>query len=224
MCTVTFLPLSEKGFVLTSSRDVGYQREEAIAPQTYVEDGVILHYPKDGKAGGTWIGTSRNNRLICLLNGGFKNHLQQNSYAKSRGLIVKELLVSIDLEAACKEIDLLDIEPFTITAVTWSDKQRLFQFVWDGSNRFFKEMDWKPTIWSSSTLYTDEMKAMRQGWFLDWLEENKGDAASILKFHQNAGIGDPEVDVFMKRERVGTVSITQVIESEEKDEMHYYPF
>jgi len=224
MCTVTFLPLDNNGFVLTSSRDVGYQREKALAPQTYVEDGVSLHYPKDGKAGGTWIGTSRNNRLICLLNGGFRNHLQQNFYAKSRGLIVKELLASIDLEAACKEIDLQDVEPFTITAVTWSDEQRLYEFVWDGKNRFFKEMDWKPTIWSSSTLYTDEMKAMRQGWFLDWLEENEFNSASILEFHRNAGIGDPEVDVFMKRERVGTVSITQVIETKNKDDMNYFPF
>ena len=79
MCTVTFLPLSDHGFVLTSSRDVGYQREKASAPKTYIEDGVSLHYPKDGKAGGTWIGTSRNNRLICLLNGGFENHIQQKS-------------------------------------------------------------------------------------------------------------------------------------------------
>lgn len=224
MCTVTFLPLNENGFVLTSSRDVGYQREKALAPQTYVEDGVSLHYPKDGKGGGTWIGTSRNNRLICLLNGGFKNHVQQNFYDKSRGLIVKELLASIDLEAACQEIDLVDIEPFTITAVTWSDEQKLYEFVWDGNIRFFKEMDWKPSIWSSSTLYTDEMKAMRQGWFLDWLAENEVKSESILEFHQKAGVGDPQVDVFMRRKRVGTVSITQVLRKGMNCEMNYFPY
>ena len=224
MCTVTFLPLSKKGFVLTSSRDVGYQREEAIVPQTYVEEGVSLHYPKDGKAGGTWIGTSRNNRLICLLNGGFKNHLQQNSYAKSRGLIVKELLVSENLEVACNEIDLQNIEPFTITAVTWSDEQRLYEFVWDGNKRFLQEMEWKPSIWSSSTLYTDEMKEMRKEWFLDWLEENKVDPASILAFHRSAGAGDPKVDVFMRREKVGTVSITQVIRKDMNCDMAYFPY
>lgn len=224
MCTVTFLPLGDNGFVLTSSRDVGYQREKALAPKTYIEDAVSLHYPKDGKAGGTWIGTSRNNRLICLLNGGFKNHRQQKPYAKSRGLIVKELLVAVDFEEACKKIRLKDIEPFTIVTVAWSVERKLYEFVWDGKKRFFKEMDWKNSIWSSSTLYTDEMKEMRQGWFLDWLSKSEVKPKSILEFHQNAGIGDPEVDVFMRREMVGTVSITQVIESEEKDEMHYYPF
>ena len=224
MCTVTFLPLKDNGFVLTSSRDVGYLREKALAPETYIEQGVSLHYPKDSKAGGTWIGTSRNDRLICLLNGGFKNHEQQNFYAKSRGLIVKELLSSENLEASCNEIDLQDIEPFTITAVSWSAKQRLYEFVWDGNKRFFKEMDWKPTIWSSSTLYTDEMKAMRQDWFLDWLTENEPNPASILEFHRNAGIGDPEVDVFMRRERVGTVSITQVLRKGMNCEMTYLPY
>jgi uncharacterized protein with NRDE domain len=102
MCTVTFLPLSDNGFVLTSNRDVGYQREKASDPKTYIEDDVSLHYPKDGKGGGTWIGTSRDNRLICLLNGGFENHIQQESYAKSRGLIVKELLVAIDFQKECE--------------------------------------------------------------------------------------------------------------------------
>ena len=223
MCTVTFLPLGNQGFVLTSSRDVGYQREKALAPQTYLKEGVSLHYPKDGKAGGTWIGTSRNNRLICLLNGGFKNHIQQKPYAKSRGFIVKELLRSIDLETGCMKIDLEEIEPFTITAVTWTDEQRLFEFVWDGRKRFFKKMDWKPRIWSSSTLYTDEMKEMRRAWFLDWLSEKEVNPTSILEFHEKAGIGDPEVDVMMKRKKVGTVSITQVIESERKVNMSYFP-
>jgi len=53
MCTVTFLPLIDNGFVLTSSRDVGYKRQKALSPATYVEKGVSLHYPKDGEAGGT---------------------------------------------------------------------------------------------------------------------------------------------------------------------------
>ncbi len=223
MCTVTFLPLNDNEFVLTSSRDVGYQREKALAPKTYIENGVSMYYPKDGEAGGTWIGTSRNNRLICLLNGGFKNHLQQKSYVKSRGLVVKQLLASENFETGCKEIDLQNIEPFTITAVTWSDEHRLYEFVWDGTKRVFKEMDWKPAIWSSSTLYTDEMKAMRQGWFSDWLSKREINPESILKFHHNAGVGDPEVDVFMRRKNVGTVSITQVIEKERHNNMSYYP-
>ncbi len=224
MCTVTFLPLADKGFVLTSSRDVGYQREKALYPKTYVEQGVLLHYPKDGKAGGTWIGTSRNNRLICLLNGGFKNHKRKEFYPKSRGLIVKELLIAENFETACKQIDLHNIEPFTLVVVIWEEKLRLFEFIWDGEQKYFKELTPNPFIWSSSTLYDDPMKRMRIEWFDKWLSSNDISPKGILDFHKNAGIGNPETDVFMKREKVGTVSITQVSKIRNDIDMVYKAF
>lgn len=223
MCTVTFLPLPEDGFVLTSNRDVGYQREKALYPAIYEEEGVSLFYPKDGKAGGTWIGTSRNNRLICLLNGGFENHTRAAFYPKSRGLIVKELLIADSFEEACVQIDLEGIEPFTLVVVDWKQNRQLFEFVWDGEQRFLKELDQRPYIWSSSTLYTQEMKGMRQEWFSKWLEKREISPGSVLKFHKEAGIGDPGIDIVLKREKVGTVSITQVVQTDAVTDMHYFP-
>lgn len=223
MCTVTFLPLENGGFVLTSSRDVGYKRAEALAPKTYIENGVSLHYPKDGKAGGTWIGTSRNNRLICLLNGGFEDHLQKEFYAKSRGLIVKELLIAEDFQLATNSVNLEDIEPFTIVYVSWGLQLQLMEFVWDGRRKHLKDLDWQPLIWSSSTLYTEAMKSLRREWFREWFIGKKKTAENILEFHKNAGLGFPEVDVFMRREQVGTVSITQV-SLEDKVKMTYAPY
>ena len=223
MCTVTFLPLPDHGFVLTSNRDVGYQREKALYPSAYEEEGVSLYYPKDGKAGGTWIGTSRDNRLICLLNGGFKNHKRALSYPKSRGLIVKELLIAEDFDDACLRINLEEIEPFTLVVVDWKKNDQLYEFVWDGNQRFFKELEWQPMIWSSSTLYTDHMKEMRQDWFREWFIGKSITPEAILDFHKHGGIGFPEVDVFMKREKVGTVSITQVSKIDKNIEMRYLP-
>ena len=223
MCTVTFLPLPDHGFVLTSNRDVGYQREKALYPALYEEEGVSLFYPKDGKAGGAWIGTSRNNRLICLLNGGFENHTRAVSYPKSRGLIVKELLIAHDFEETCLHIDLDGIEPFTLVVVEWKKKRQLLEFVWDGNNRHLQELPWQPSIWSSSTLYNGEMRAMRQDWFREWFIGKSLTAENILDFHKHGGIGFPEVDVFMRREKVGTVSITQVIKTGAMIDMHYFP-
>ena len=74
MCTVTYIPFGNAEFILTSSRDIPFARKKAEPPKKTVEDGVALHYPRDGKAGGTWIGFSDKNRLICLLNGGFDYH------------------------------------------------------------------------------------------------------------------------------------------------------
>jgi hypothetical protein len=223
MCTVTFLPLDDDDFVLTSNRDVGYQREKAFYPAHYKEEGVSLYYPKDGKAGGTWIGTSRNTRLICLLNGGFENHKRARSYLKSRGLIVKELLIANSFEQTCMEMSFVGIEPFTLVVVDWKKKRQLYQFVWDGEQRYLKELDQRPHIWSSSTLYTNEMKGLRQEWFSKWFQQREKSSASILKFHNEAGIGDPQIDVVLKREKVGTVSITQVVKTGAMVDMHYFP-
>lgn len=231
MCTVTFLPISVDNFILTSSRDVPFSREKALYPKKYIEDDIELYYPKDGQADGTWIGFSEKHRLICLLNGGFNNHQQQEFYARSRGLIVKELLKTDDITKACKEIDLENVEPFTLVIVEWDFKLFLFEFIWDGAQKHLRILPNEARIWSSSTLYTDQMKLMRNGWFNEWLYKYKIQNLSfdivkekILKFHHTAGIGNPEVDVLMKRPKVGTVSITQVLKINEKIKMEYEDF
>ncbi|MCF6222819.1 MAG: NRDE family protein [Flavobacteriaceae bacterium] len=228
MCTVTYIHLNNNNFILTSSRDVPFSREKADLPKQYIEQGISLYYPKDGKAGGTWIGFSDKKRMICLLNGGFKNHKQQEYYIKSRGLIVKELLKSDDITKACKTIDLEKVEPFTLVIVAWIKKIDLFEFVWDGNNKHFSILKQENHIWSSSTLYTDAIKNRRKSWFKKWeLEHHPQNPKTenvkndILKFHHTAGEGDSNVDVLMKRVKVGTVSITQVIKNNNDIKMNY---
>ena len=224
MCTVTFIPTPRGRFLLTSSRDVSYTRPLADAPKQVKENGVSLYYPRDGKAGGTWIGSSRNNRLICLLNGGFKNHVRQEAYRRSRGLVVKDLLIAESFEPQAWRIDLEDIEPFTLVVVDWKAEQRLSEFVWDGVKKHMRELEWAPRIWSSSTLYDPEMVDMRQDWFSSWLEAGELNQDGILHFHRYAGKGDEHIDVFMRRPVVGTVSITQVSLAGSEVQMEYWPF
>lgn len=221
MCTVTFIPQKKYDFVLTSSRDVPYQREAALEPKAYVEDGIEITYPKDGKAGGTWIGFSEQKRLICLLNGGFENHETKEHYRKSRGLIVLELLKAEDLNLALKNIDLEAIEPFTLVIVEWDFKLFLFEFVWDGGQKHFRILPNEPFIWSSSTLYDDQAKKKRIAWFKNWQAAHEMTAGSILDFHKTAGEGDPKIAVMMDRGAGGTVSITQVVKSKDQIDMRY---
>jgi hypothetical protein len=223
MCTVTYLPLNNNDFILTSSRDVPFSREKSSFPKKYKEDNVELFYPKDGRAGGTWIGTSNKQRLICLLNGGFKNHKQNDQYKKSRGIIVKDLLKANDITNEFKRIDLQHVEPFTLIIIEWKGNLMLFEFVWDGLEKHLKTLPREPRIWSSSTLYSDRMKEMRMQWFSDWRLSQAFDQKSILEFHHKAGVGDPKIDVIMKREKVGTVSITQVTRKEKHLIMDYEP-
>ncbi len=220
MCTVTYLPLGNHDFILTSNRDVPYAREKAEHPKTYIEDDVPLTYPKDGKAGGTWIGLSDKNRLICLLNGGFEYHTSRTNYRMSRGLILKKLLKAADLLGFIEAIDLSDIEQFTLAIVDWQNDLNLYEFVWDGHQKHLKKLPQEPHIWSSSTLYDASVKQLRQDWFKAW-QKQAFTSKNILDFHHTAGVGDSHIDVVMDRGLGGTVSITSVKKNKEIIQIDY---
>ena len=221
MCTVTYIPLGKNDFILTSSRDVPFSRERASQPKKYIEESVELFYPKDGKGGGTWIGTSSKNRLICLLNGGFQYHTSRTDYKKSRGLIVKELLKIDDIRKGLNNINLLDVEQFTLTIVDWNKNLELLEFVWDGKEKHLKIMSQEPHIWSSSTLYDEGVKQLRQHWFTNWQNTAEISQETILEFHHDAGIGDPHIDLMMDRKMGGTVSITSIKKEQQYITMNY---
>ena len=221
MCTVTFLPIGGSDFILTSSRDIPFGRKKALLPKKYIESKTQLWYAKDGKAGGTWMGLSANARLICLLNGAFEYHTSRAYYKKSRGLIVKELLIAKELEQALQNIDLQGVEQFTLSIVQWKQGLELKEFVWDGKKKHLKNLPIKPTIWSSSTLYDNEVKALRQDWFRSFIEQNEFTQANILDFHHSAGIGDPFIDVLMDRGMGGTVSISSFQKKGTKQNLKY---
>jgi hypothetical protein len=210
MCTVTYLPLKNEGFILTSNRDESPMRK-TIPPQEYIENDVALVYPKDALAGGTWIGTSDKNRLVCLLNGGFENHQRNTYYRMSRGVVVKNLLSVDDPVRYIKDFDFDNIEPFTVILVDWGKELVRYELVWDGTHKYFQELPQEPRIWSSSTLYTADMKAERQEWFQEWLQDHREyHQEDILSFHQSTDKGTAGTTLKMKRPFVETVSVTSV--------------
>lgn len=224
MCTVTYLPLGNNDFILTSNRDEQPARK-TIEPKDYIEDGVRLTYPKDKLAGGTWIGFSDKNRLICLLNGGFEVHEREASYKMSRGIIVKAILKSDDFAGYINNFDFKGIEPFTIVLVDWNFDLTTYELVWDGKDKYFKKLDQEPKIWSSTTLYTKEDKQLRESWFADWLKnQDEFRQEEILKFHHNSEIGTPENSLKMKRWYIETVSITSVQKIKSNVEISYESF
>ena len=221
MCTVTYLPLGNNDFILTSNRDEQTTRK-TIAPKKYTEDGIALTYPKDELAGGTWIGLSDKNRLVCLLNGGFEIHEREAAYKMSRGIIVKAILKSDDFVGYINTFDFNGIEPFTIVLADWNAKLATYELVWDGKEKHFTKLNQEPRIWSSSTLYTSDDKQLRKEWFADWLEQQtQFTQEGILKFHHNSEFGTVENSVKMKRSYVETVSVTSVKKSDLEVDMNY---
>ena len=221
MCTVTYLPLGKEGFIFTSNRDETPKRN-TTEPKEYTEDNVALVYPKDELAGGTWIGLSDHNRLVCLLNGGYEIHEREVSYRMSRGVIVKQLLKTENAVDFVEKLDLRGIEPFTVVLLDWAENLKAYELVWTGYQKDFRQLKDEPHIWSSSTLYTSEMKDLRKQWFSNWLNENEDFTQSdILKFHLDESNGE-EVSLKMKRPYVETVSVTSVKKHNGSVELQYY--
>lgn len=220
MCTVTIIPKGKNDFILTSNRDEAPNRTSS-PPHFYSVNDVKLLYPKDELSGGTWIGISEKNRLVCVLNGGFVIHERLSNYKLSRGVVATDFLISDDIEKTIKDYNLTNIEPFTMVIADWNDALRFFELVWDGEQKHIQELPLESHIWSSATLYSEAMRNERLQWFDNFKSENTLKSDTLLKFHKTAGAGNEDYGVIMNRGFVKTTSITQVEKTNDTLKMHY---
>ena len=207
MCTVTYIPTPE-GCIITSNRDEKITRERALSPQEYLIDGKKIIFPKDPKAGGTWVAHSET-KIIVLLNGAREKHIPKPHYRKSRGLIVLDLMTAKKTIDYWGKIDLSDIEPFTIVLI---ENNKLRQLQWNEVEKSTTEFDEKQFhIWSSSTLYSKEIREQRKEWFQDFIKsKNAPTPEEILHFHQFTESENKEFGLQINRNDVlKTISITQ---------------
>lgn len=219
MCSVSFVPL-ENGFLLTSNRDEKSYRP-TIEPKIYFESEVKLLYPKDGKAGGTWIVAKEDGTSIILLNGAFVNHQKKDRYTKSRGIVLKEIITAKEPISYFSEMNFEQIEPFTLIIF---HKTILTEVKWDGVEKHIiqKSIN-KPHFWSSATLYDQSQQDIRHQWFQDFCTSKSIlTAESILSFHRNNHSENIEFGLVINREdKTQTVSITQLVLRHDKVEMTY---
>lgn len=210
MCTVTFINHNGK-VIITSNRDEKITRPKAINPKTYFQKVKKIFYPKDPKAGGTWYVVDEYGNVIVLLNGAEEKHIVKEKYRKSRGVIVIEIIESEKLLDTWEKLDLIDIEPFTLIVYT---NNRLYKLQWNEEEKIKIEVDLKkPQIWSSSTLYSNEMRKNKEKLFEDFIKNEKNlNSQSVLKFHkftQNINFSN---DIVTNNDSIlKTLSITQTV-------------
>lgn len=219
MCTVTFIPSKHTVF-LTSNRDEKQWRSPASMPSIHKGISGNILFPRDGDAGGTWIGAHENGNAIVFLNGGFFAHTPAPPYRRSRGLILVDLIDRPEPFNSFLTIELENIEPFT--AVIWDD-HRLFECRWDGDKKHVLPLDAsEPHIWSSVTLYNPAIIQKRKQWFDQWIKErNMPSLQNILDFHLFTGDGDSHNDLKMNRGQTFTVSVTSMAISADRVQMQY---
>lgn len=219
MCSVSFVPIQD-GFVLTSNRDEKIYRP-TMEPKMYFENGKKLLYPKDEQAGGTWIIAKEDGTCIVLLNGAFVNHQKKEHYLKSRGVILKDIINDEDPIFYFSEINLKEIEPFTLI-IFYNSK--LTEVKWDGTKKhIIPKSILEPHFWSSATLYNQNQQQIRNEWFQNFHKEKSTITAdNILSFHSHTHTENTEFGLVINREdQTKTVSITQVILKNNRLEMTY---
>ena len=222
MCTVTFMPTKNNGFILTSNRDESALRSPKNITKLEI-DGQELIFPKDKGAGGSWITASSYNKLVCLLNGAFDRQERKPPYRQSRGIMVLDFFKYPDANLFFTSYLFEEIEAFTMIIY---DNGQLWDFRWDGRQKYIKALNTQAYhIWSSATLYEKPIQQKREKWLTEWLE-NRTDFSqeAILELHKKGGEGNPSIDFMMNRYNylVQTVSITQVIGNQQEMEMVYY--
>ncbi len=195
---------------MTHNRDEKVARPTAIPPQKYVVNKKNVYYPKDPQAGGTWYAVSESGVVVVLLNGAEEKHEPKSSYLRSRGLIVLDLISSNSSFEAWNSIDLMGIEPFTIVLY---QEQKLYQLRWDEVHKTTLQLDLNQSyIWSSTTLYSKEIREYRRSFFQEFLLSREITADTILAFHKYTNSDDQENGLIINRNNeMRTLSITQTV-------------
>lgn len=220
MCTVTYVPL-ENGALICSNRDEKMGRPRALPPRWQEVNGARLLFPKDTLANGTWIAMKPNGNMAVLLNGGWVKHIPAHPYHKSRGLVFLDIASSDDMISGFENVSLEGIEPFTVILL---QEGYLQENRWDGHKKYSRFLPAsEPGIWSSVTLYEDEVIAKRRSWFEEWLDKNPCPTPEdIQHFHRFGGNGDRHNDLLMNRNNeMLTVSITCMENSGSRAGMYY---
>ncbi|RVU90296.1 hypothetical protein EH230_04925 [Flavobacterium columnare] len=215
MCTVSYV-FSNNKVIITSNRDEKIARPKALVPKSYMGERKKMFFPKDSKAGGTWYVLDDKGNIMVLLNGAFEKHTPKEKYRKSRGLILLEIFDNCDCINKWFEINLDDIEPFTLIAYA---NKRLYQLRWDGNAKNTKELNNQESyIWSSSTLYPNNIRTERELLFKTFTQsKNIIKAKDIADFHEHTNSDDKENGLIINRNNtLITQSITQTVINQNK--------
>ncbi|MBT9484485.1 NRDE family protein [Sediminibacterium sp.] len=221
MCTVSYIPY-KNGVILTSNRDEHINRGIALYPKFYQFADKKLAFPKDSKAGGTWFITNEYGDAAILLNGAFEKHTPIPPYRKSRGHILPEIFHFDSPFDALKKYNLNGIENFTI--ILW-EQGTLRECKWDGENLKIRLHNTDQAhIWSSVTLYDEDMIFKRHCWFYDWLKtRNRIMQEDIINFHSNTHLNNREYGLRISRANlIATSSITSFCLENTKAVFYHY--
>lgn len=222
MCTVTYYK-GAKGIFLTSNRDENISRPNAALMHQENLHGITVMYPIDPQAFGSWFGYRTDKSALVLLNGAFEKHRRIIPYKRSRGLVLLEILKQPNFNQAWENVSLEGVEPFSLVA--YQHDQLSFKR-WDGTIKYSEELNSEqPHIWSSVTLYEEEIRNARKLWFAEFLSSNTNEktAEDFISFHTTTGKDNSTNGLVINRNNVMlTKNITQISMLEDHAKMLHW--
>lgn len=181
MCTVTFVPTAS-GFVFTSNRDEDPKRAATQLVEERRGD-LLVTFPQDAAAKGTWIAFSDKDQFSCILNGAFEPHQRRENYSMSRGAMALAYFDYPTIDAFMDAFNFDGIEPFTLLLYNAGD---FCELKWDEAELHVRKLSTKDIhLWSSCTLYTQEWWLDRTLRFKEFVSRQQPDQKGIIDFHAN---------------------------------------
>jgi hypothetical protein len=226
MCTVTWIQ-QDVGYRLFFNRDEKLTRKAALPPRLTARDGVRFLAPVDGDFGGTWIAVNEFGVSICLLNGAnlTGSPAAEQATARSRGLLLPELIASPSVDAICDRVrgaDLAPFAPFTIAGIGPGQPAVLAE--WDGSKKTIRFEDEPYFMLTSSSFDTEAVRASRHEEFRTLVASHRQvDAELLAAFHASHVPARSAYSTCMHRPDAETVSFSRIRVSERETDFFYSP-
>lgn len=236
MCTVTYLPLPDGGYLLGTNRDERPLRGQAHGPSLRVLGDRQILAPIDGDGGGTWVALDDQGRSLCLLNGDKKPAAKPPADPRSRGLLVLDLMGDAGVDSVTSQLMAwamgkeLPYRTFKLLSIERDPALRARLHEWNGRELTVRQLT-SPSMMVSSSYKTDAVSARRQQSFTRFvgrLDESEATTWSeeLASWHCGHRPGGDDGDAFsicMHRNDAHTVSRTQVQVSADELHMSYQP-
>jgi len=218
MCCLTIYKTKDDKLIITHNRDEQKSRHVSanqIVCEMFGDKGVWM--PKDKQSRGTWIATD-GHMAGALINGFKENHIKKTTYKASRGTIIPSLFLSQNVDRFIDEFDPHGYEPFTLLII--EKEKGMIEYGWNEQEVHLKNLDTNQSyIYSSSTLYNEEVMKYREQLFFEWL---KNDCSENDIWHLHALKGNDHghfLNVNYNAE-ISTVALSQIVLGKEA-EFHY---
>jgi len=179
MCTVSFVPTAD-GFVFTSNRDEDPNR---AASQLIEEQrgNLMITFPQDAEAKGTWFAYSDKGQFACVLNGAFEPHKRKINYLMSRGAMALAYFDYPSINSFTEAFNFEGMEPFTLLLYNGG---HFCELKWDEQVLHHRTLSTEEVyVWSSCTLYTQEWWLDRSLLFKEFVARQQPDQKAIMHFH-----------------------------------------